>query len=132
MLWLVAAGVGALMGMFMYAAKTQEIAAWREKEEQNVRRAAEMKLHAAAAEAARETLPELSAADNVLVEKLVHAYPGYLPRREGVVRDIGRELNSRGGNNLMLSAHAEIARRLGGVAARELESAWDGIGEWQG
>jgi hypothetical protein len=32
----------------------------------------------------------------------------------------------------MLKAHAVVGAKLGGVAARELESAWNGIGEWQG
>ena len=87
---------------------------------------------AAAAAPKPDPLPALSAADLELVAALLRSYPGYLPRREGVVRDAGRKLNERGGNKLMLSAHAEVAQRLGGVAARELEVAWDGIGEWMG
>ena len=57
---------------------------------------------------------------------------GYLPRREGRTRDIGAELNSFGGIELMRSAHERVAASLGNVTARELESAWAGIGEWQG
>jgi uncharacterized membrane-anchored protein YhcB (DUF1043 family) len=84
-----------------------------------------------AEKARRSALPKLSRTDQDLVERLINAYPGYLPRREGVVRDIGRELNARGGNDLMLAVHTAIADQMGGTAARELEYAWDGIGEWQ-
>jgi len=74
----------------------------------------------------------MSPEDRKLVDTLIAAYPGYLPRREGVVLDIGRELNARGGNDLMLEAYEVVRARLGGTAARELEVAWDGIGEWMG
>jgi len=75
---------------------------------------------------------ELGGDERALVDRLIAAHPGYLPRREGVVREIGRELNERGGIALMLDAHRAVSERLGGTAGRELEVAWDGIGEWMG
>jgi hypothetical protein len=45
---------------------------------------------------------------------------------------IGRELDRLGGLPAMAAAHAEVARRLGAAAARELEVAWHGIGDWRG
>jgi ankyrin repeat protein len=75
---------------------------------------------------------ELGAEDRALVDRLIAAYPGYLPRREGTVRQIGRALDERGGIALMLNAHRLVSERLGRTAGRELEVAWDGIGEWMG
>lgn len=52
---------------------------------------------------------------------------------ENRVRDIGRELDARGGMELMRDAHARFARMTntpGG--ARNLEVMWDGIGSWRG
>lgn len=129
---LIALGAGIPIGFFMYAMKKQEVNARPKFDERTARQLFNQMAQAAAAQAAREPQPELSAADMELVEKLVQAHPGYLPRREGVVREVGRELNARGGNKLMLAAHAAVRARLGGVAARELEMAWDGIGEWMG
>jgi hypothetical protein len=90
------------------------------------------KCRALAARLDRAVPRELGSDDQALVDRLIAAYPGYLPRREGVVREIGRELNVRGGIDLMLSAHRAVSERLGGTAGRELEVAWDGIGEWMG
>jgi hypothetical protein len=45
---------------------------------------------------------------------------------------IGRELDRLGGLPAMVAAHREVARRLGGAAARELELVWHGIGDWRG
>ena len=75
---------------------------------------------------------ELGADERALVDRLIAAYPGYLPRRDGVVREIGRALDARGGIALMLNAHRVVSERLGRTAGRELEVAWDGIGEWMG
>lgn len=47
-------------------------------------------------------------------------------------RQIGEELNETGGIKLMLAAHEVVGSQLGSGAARELEAAWDGIGEWAG
>ncbi|HLX60146.1 MAG TPA: hypothetical protein VKX17_02575 [Planctomycetota bacterium] len=132
-LWLIALGTGAAFGLIMFALKTQEVAVRKKKESRrDLPPPLFNRVPAAAPPAMSEPLPELSAADMGLVEKLVQSYPGYLPRREGVVREVGRELNSRGGMKLMLAAHDAVRNRLGGVAARELEVAWDGIGEWMG
>jgi hypothetical protein len=56
----------------------------------------------------------------------------FLTSGEEKARQIGEQLNRVGGLQLMLKAHAAVAVKLGVVAARELESAWDGIGEWGG
>jgi hypothetical protein len=57
---------------------------------------------------------------------------GYLPREEGRTREIGEELNKMGGMGLMQTAHEQVSSSLGNVKARELESAWSGIGMWRG
>jgi ankyrin repeat protein len=56
----------------------------------------------------------------------------YLNRARRRARAIGETLCEQGGLELMLAAHERVRLELGGVAARELEAAWDGIGEWMG
>lgn len=77
---------------------------------------------------------------NELIEELVRV--GYKPlsdtRSSSLflnsgrqrAREIGEELNRIGGNEQMLMAHAYVSERLGWIAARQLEAAWGGIGEW--
>ena len=49
------------------------------------------------------------------------------------VKHIGEALNEAGGMDRMLEAHAEFARRTRVLGAgRNLEHAWDRIGEWLG
>jgi hypothetical protein len=50
----------------------------------------------------------------------------------GRVRSIGSALNDTGGKKLMLQAHETVRDRLGASRARELEVAWDGVGDWLG
>ena len=45
-------------------------------------------------------------------------------------REIGLRLNEMGGKKLMQHAYSKVKTALGRVTARELEFAWDGIGEW--
>ena len=47
-------------------------------------------------------------------------------------REIGERLNQIDGNELMLAVHSRVSQSLGGSSGRELEVAWDGIGEWMG
>lgn len=47
-------------------------------------------------------------------------------------REIGAELNRMNGKQKMLDAHAVVAAELGRLHARELEAAWDGVGDWRG
>jgi ankyrin repeat protein len=47
-------------------------------------------------------------------------------------REIGHSLDRSGGMQLMRDAHAKVNNALGAVVARELESAWGGIGDWWG
>lgn len=56
----------------------------------------------------------------------------FLRRAKGRAREIGELLYDRGGHDLMLQVHEEVRQALGGSSGRELEVAWDGIGEWQG
>jgi len=56
----------------------------------------------------------------------------YLPREEGRTRDIGAELDRIGSLPLMQKAHEQVNAALGYARARELESAWAGIGQWLG
>lgn len=56
----------------------------------------------------------------------------YLSTAKFRAREIGNSLYEAGGNELMLIAHSKVGGVMGGVAARELEVAWDGIGEWMG
>ncbi|CAI7597383.1 unnamed protein product [Penicillium pancosmium] len=50
----------------------------------------------------------------------------------GHVRSIGSALNHAGGKKLMLQAHEAVRDRLGAIRARELDVAWDGVGDWLG
>jgi len=54
----------------------------------------------------------------------------FLSSARGRAREIGARLNELGGIDRMLAAHESVRQALGGVAARELEAAWGGIGEW--
>jgi hypothetical protein len=47
-------------------------------------------------------------------------------------RDIGEQLNKMGGIDLMRAAHDMVKSSLGTGQARNLESVWDGIGDWLG
>jgi hypothetical protein len=47
-------------------------------------------------------------------------------------QEIGAQLNRRGGQRKMLSAHRAITAQLGREAVRELEVTWNGIGSWAG
>ena len=47
-------------------------------------------------------------------------------------RRIGSLLNFQGGMELMRKAHSIVENKYGKTAGRELESCWDGIGEWRG
>lgn len=61
-----------------------------------------------------------------------HSASNFLGPAQERAREIGEDLNRAGGLQLMLKAHGIVRAELGNVAARELESAWDGIGEWGG
>jgi hypothetical protein len=50
----------------------------------------------------------------------------------GRIQSIGSALNHAGGKKLMLKAHGAVRDRLGATFARELEVAWDGVGDWLG
>jgi hypothetical protein len=50
----------------------------------------------------------------------------------GRIESIGVSLNARGGKELMLTVHAVVRENLGSARARELERAWDGVGDWEG
>jgi hypothetical protein len=69
-----------------------------------------------------------------LIEELIAIgrVKSYLPREEGRIRDIGTELNRIGSLALMQKAHEQVNSALGYARARELESAWAGIGQWLG
>lgn len=91
----------------------------------------------APASGAEESMPVAAKGSDSGLERLVDELEsigrttGYLPRREGRTRDIGEELNGLGGLELMRTAHERIGSSLGNVKARELESAWGGIGQWR-
>ncbi|MDX3227181.1 hypothetical protein [Streptomyces sp. ME19-01-6] len=53
-------------------------------------------------------------------------------REDPRTREIGAELDRMNGMQKMRDVHRVVAAELGGVHARELEVAWDGIGGWQG
>jgi hypothetical protein len=54
----------------------------------------------------------------------------FLSEAKGRARQIGSQLHELGGKGYMLAAHQPIRQALGPVGARELEMAWDGIGNW--
>jgi HEAT repeat protein len=47
-------------------------------------------------------------------------------------RELGKILNAHGGMDLMRQVYESVRNELGSVPARELESAWGGIGPWMG
>jgi len=47
-------------------------------------------------------------------------------------RKLGQQLHNTGGLRAMLLVHQRIRESLGTTAARELEAAWNGIGDWRG
>ena len=62
---------------------------------------------------------------------------GFLADEEAAepVREIGERVNEAGGMDLMLETHKVFAAKcdeIGPGLARNLEMAWDGIGEWRG
>lgn len=59
---------------------------------------------------------------------------GFLTRGEADprTREIGAELDRTSGLRKMREAHAVVNTELGRTHARELDSAWDGIGRWLG
>jgi rubredoxin len=120
--------VGCVFGLMFLASKK---AAKPDKDARTAKALLRAQERVEAEKTRRNALPKLGPADLEAVQRLISAYPGYLPRREGVVRDIGRELNARGGFKLMQAVHTAIADQLSGGAARQLEMAWGGIGEWQ-
>jgi hypothetical protein len=67
-----------------------------------------------------------------LVGKLIEVRRrgGYVSGSYARARQIGETVHARGGTNLMVAANYRVRIALGGGAARELESAWDNIGEW--
>ncbi len=54
------------------------------------------------------------------------------PCKNVLARAIGKALNNRGGKQAMQIAASVVLENLGPGAARELEVAWHGIGEWLG
>jgi len=59
-----------------------------------------------------------------------------LPSGDGQVKNerarrVGLRLHELGGIKLMREAHAFVLAQAGRTAARDLETCWDGIGEWQ-
>jgi len=94
-------------------------------------------------EAKQEALSkiEVDQASAVLIKELIavgrSTRPGsgstlYLSSSKARAREIGTMLNERAGLDLMLRAHQDAQRALGGASGRELEVAWNGIGEWLG
>lgn len=85
---------------------------------------------------AQQEIPVMEKSSSVaeLIEELIAIgrVKSYLPREEGRTRDIGTELNRIGSLALMQKAHAQVNSALGYARARELESAWAGIGQWLG
>jgi hypothetical protein len=55
----------------------------------------------------------------------------FLKQANGRAREIGQSLSELGGLDLMVAARGAIQSWLGRSAARELEAAWTGVGEWQ-
>ncbi|GAA2657359.1 hypothetical protein GCM10010400_13560 [Streptomyces aculeolatus] len=59
---------------------------------------------------------------------------GFLTRtgKDRRTREIGAELHRMGGKRRMVRAHDDVQAVLGRGPDRELELAWDGIGDWLG
>lgn len=55
----------------------------------------------------------------------------FLDPTEPRTREIGEHLNHLGRRRMMLAAHAAVRDKLGDYAARELEVAWNGVGDWE-
>lgn len=85
---------------------------------------------------AQEEIPVVKKSSSVaeLIAELIAIgrVKSYLPREEGRTREIGVELNRIGSLALMQKAHEQVNSALGYARARELESAWAGIGQWLG
>jgi hypothetical protein len=58
--------------------------------------------------------------------------PGGLGWARAEVRRIGEEIHAKHGHEAMVSVCDELSYVLGGGPAREVEVAWDGIGDWRG
>jgi len=57
--------------------------------------------------------------------------PAFDDRHRNIrAREIGAQLNERGGMTLMQEAHAHVMQELGRGPASSLESAWRQIGSW--
>lgn len=72
-----------------------------------------------------------------LVEELrqIGRRRGFLSLHSGKdrrTREIGAELHALGGKRKMRYVHDKVRDDLGQVFARELEAAWDGVGDWLG
>lgn len=76
-----------------------------------------------------------ASADELLAELLrLHDAPGrgfYLGTRYRQARHIGRRLYTLGGHPQMLATGRAVQDARGSVRVSGLESAWDGIGQWQ-
>jgi hypothetical protein len=88
-----------------------------------------------------EVRPEqLAEAERAEFERLAEALiaigrvDSFLGAERMTVEEIGEKLNKMGGKRLMKAAHRVVANALRNRPglARELEWAWDGIGEWLG
>ncbi|MEU5874097.1 hypothetical protein AB0A73_21395 [Glycomyces sp. NPDC047369] len=80
----------------------------------------------------RPPVPD-AAAGSDLQEQLraIAAGEGFLSA-QARTKALGQRLHQRSGFTGMLRAHRDIADRFGAATARELESAWDGVGDWIG
>ncbi|MFW6722569.1 hypothetical protein ACHZ98_20860 [Streptomyces sp. MAR4 CNY-716] len=82
----------------------------------------------------RETDPDHRT--RLLVAELIETglSRGFLSRtgKDRRTREIGAELHRMGGKRRMVQAHDDVQAVLGRGPDRELELAWDGIGDWLG
>lgn len=79
------------------------------------------------------SVDQSSRADRLLVELgEIGRGRGFLRggARDKRTREIGIELHRMNGIQKMREAHGVVSAEVGGVPARMLETAWDGIGEW--
>ncbi|MEU1371416.1 hypothetical protein ABZ454_35540 [Streptomyces sp. NPDC005803] len=53
-------------------------------------------------------------------------------RADARTLEIGRALDRKGGMDMMRSVHDAVREIVGGGLSRELDVAWDGIGDWLG